>query len=127
MAEEDRGQLRGEALVGHIHIAVDPLAAGRLDMVLVPEMLSMRRTVTEMDACGARRNDGVRRENDAAGAGQGMIPVAELANEEPLAERAANEEAVDAKEPNFPERLLNSEGKHHATLAVDLHTYLCTT
>ena len=95
-------------------------------MALVPEMLSMRRTVTEMDACGARRNEGGRQENDAAGAGQGTVPVAERANEESLAGPAANEEATDANELNFPEKLLKSEEKHHATLAVDLRTCLCT-
>ena len=79
-------------------MAVGPSAVGRLDRDLVPEKLSTPRTVTEMDACGAHRNDGVRQENDAVGAGQGTVSVAELANEEPLAERAANEEVIDAKE-----------------------------
>lgn len=79
-------------------MAVGPSAVGRPDRDLVPEKLSTLRTVTEMDACGAHRNDGVRQENDAAAAGQGTVSVAELANEGPLAERAANEEVIDAKE-----------------------------
>ncbi len=108
-------------------MVVGPLAAGRLDKALVPEMLYMLKTATEMDACDARRNDGVRQENDAAVAGPGTVLVEEHANEEPLAERAANEEVVDAKELNWPERLLNVGERHLARLAVDLHTYPCTT
>ena len=107
-------------------MAVGPLAVRRLDKALVPEMLNMRKTVTEMDACGAHRNGGVRLGSDAAVAVQGTAFVAEPANEELLAEGAANGEVVDAEELNWPERLLIVEAKHHATLAVGLHTYPCT-
>ena len=81
-------------------MAIDPSAVGRPDKALVPEMLNMRRTVTEMGACGARRNDGVRRGNDAAVAGQDMRPVVEPEDEVLPVERAANEEVIDAKELN---------------------------
>ena len=104
-----------------------PLVAGRLYKALVREMLNMPKTVTEMDACGAPRNDGARQENDAAVADPGRVLVAELANEEALVERVANEEVVDAKELNWPERLLTVGERHHVILAVDRHTYLCTT
>lgn len=60
----------------------------------------MPKTVTEMDACGAPRNDEVRQENDAAVADPGTDPVEELASEELLGRRAANGEVVDAKELN---------------------------
>ncbi len=87
-------------LAGHNHRATDPLAVGRLDRALVPEMLNMRRIVTEMDACGVHRNDEAPQGNDAAVAGQDTVPVAEPANEELLEERAANGEVIDAKELN---------------------------
>lgn len=87
----------------------------------------MPKTVTEMDACGAPRNDEVRQGNDAAVADPGTDPVEELASEELLGRRAANGEVVDAKELNCLARLLSVGERHHATLAVDLHTYLCTT
>lgn len=77
-----------------------PLAVGRLDKAPVPEMLNMPKTVTEKDACGALRNDGVRLGNDAAVADPGMVPVEELVNEEPLAGRAVNGEVIDAEELN---------------------------
>ena len=94
---------------------------------LVPEMLNTPKTVTEMGACGARHNGGVRQENDAAVGEPGTVAVEKLAKEEPLAGRAANVAVIDAKEPNWPERLLNVGGNHHVTLVVDLHTCLCTT
>lgn len=104
-----------------------PLVVGRLDKSLVPEMLNTPKTVTEMDACGAHRNDGVRQENDAAVAELGTAAVEELVKEEPLAAHAANVVVIDAKELNWPERLLNVGGRRHVRLAVDLHTCLCTT
>ncbi len=87
-------------LAGHTHRATDPLAVGRLDRALVPEMLNMQKIVTEMDACGVHHNDGAPQGNDAAVAGQDTIPVAEPVNEGLLEERAANGEAIDAKELN---------------------------
>ena len=104
-----------------------PSVVGRLYKALVPEMLNTPKTVTEMDACGVRRNGGVRRENDAAVVELGMVAVEELAKEEPLVGRAANVVVTDAKELNWPERLLNVGGKRHVTLGVDLHTCLCMT
>ena len=77
-----------------------PLAVDRLDKALVLERLNMPKTVTEMDACGALRKDGVRRGNDAAVVDPGTVPVEELASEKPLVGRAANAEVVDAKELN---------------------------
>lgn len=103
-------------------MVVGPLAVGRLDKALVPEMLNMPKTVTEMDACGAHRKDAVRHGNDAAVADSSTVPAEECANGEPLAGRAANGEVTDAEELNWPERRLNAGERHHATLAVDLHT-----
>lgn len=78
-------------------MVLDPLAVGRPDKVLVPEMLNMPKTVMETDACGAHRNDGARQENDVAVADPGTGPAEEHANEEPLAERAANGQVIDAR------------------------------
>ena len=75
-----------------------PLAVGRLDKALVFEVLNMPKSVTETDACGARRNGEARQENDAVVADPGMLPVEEPAIEELLAGRAASGEAIDAKE-----------------------------
>lgn len=125
MVEERQGPLCEVALAGHTHMVVGPLAVGRPDKGLVPEMLNTPKTVTEMGACGAHRNDAVRQGNDAAVADPGMVPAEELANEEPLVGLAVDVEVIDAEELSWPERLLNAGGRHHATLAVDLRTYLC--
>ena len=79
-------------------MVVGPLAVGMLDKALVPEELNMPKTVTETDACGAHRNDEVRRENDAAVADPDMVLVEALADEACLAGRAANGQVIDAKE-----------------------------
>ena len=104
-----------------------PSVVGRLYKALVPEKLNTPKTVTEMGACDARHNGGVRQENDAAVAELGTVAVEELAKEEPLVGRAASVVVIDAKELNWPEMLLNVGGKRHVTLAVDLHTCPCMT
>ena len=100
MVGEHRAPQREVALAGHTHMVVGSLAVDRLNKALVPEMLNMPKTVTEMDACDARRNDEVCQESDGVVADPGTVPVEELVNEEPPAERAADGEAIDAKELN---------------------------
>lgn len=79
-------------------MVLNPLGVGKLYKILVPGTLCRQKIVMEMDACGAHRNDGERQGLDAAVADPRTVLVEGLVNEELLAERAANEEVVDARE-----------------------------